>query len=76
MSSEVVCFHCGQPIGDPPRLHEVDGEPCPACAQRLLESVPGIFHAPYETVAEAVESREADEAEGSGEYRADDYEGA
>lgn len=46
---EIVCFHCGQAVGDPPRLNLVtDQEPCRACAERMLETLPGIFHAPYE----------------------------
>ncbi|MFT5052779.1 MAG: hypothetical protein ACI8QZ_004216 [Chlamydiales bacterium] len=47
--SDVVCFHCSQPIGDPPQLNEMaDGEPCPACRDRLLDELPPIFHAPLE----------------------------
>jgi len=50
---EIVCFHCGQSVGDPPRLNRVgDDEPCRACAERMLESLPGIFHAPFEVVVE------------------------
>ncbi len=52
--NEVVCIQCGQPIGDPPRLNLLaEEEPCPACAERLLESLPGIFHTPYESPTEA-----------------------
>jgi hypothetical protein len=47
---EVVCFHCGQGVGDPPRLNLIDGEPCTACAERLLETLPGVFHTPFEPV--------------------------
>ncbi len=52
-SHDVVCFHCGQSVGDPPVLNLIeDEEPCPACAERLLEALPGIFHSPFETVGE------------------------
>ena len=41
------CFRCGRPVGEPPAINELpDGRPCPACAERLLESLPPIFHAP------------------------------
>lgn len=45
---DIVCFRCGRPVGDPPVLNPLgDGEgTCPACAERLLESLPPIFHAP------------------------------
>ena len=43
---QVVCFQCGQTVGDPPRANvRPDGSPCPACAERLLASLPPIFHA-------------------------------
>ena len=56
---EIVCFHCGQQVGDPPRMNLVEGEPCRPCADRLLETLPGIFHTPVETVEEAVAAAEA-----------------
>lgn len=36
-------------------MNLVEGEPCIPCAERLLETLPGIFHTPYETVEEAAE---------------------
>lgn len=39
-----VCFTCGQPIGEPPRINELaDGEPCPSCRDRLLDSLPPLL---------------------------------
>lgn len=46
----VVCFQCSQPVADEmgPRLNEIEeGESCPACASRLLEGLPPIFHTPW-----------------------------
>lgn len=55
---EVVCFHCGQQVGDPPRLNMIDDEPCKACAERLLETLPGVFHTPFEPVGSEEEVTE------------------
>ena len=45
----ISCFHCGNPVGDPPRLNELEeGDNCPACAERLLETLPPIFHTSWE----------------------------
>lgn len=45
-SSPVVCFHCGQTTNDPdagPRLNRLqNGRSCPACADRLLRSLPSL----------------------------------
>ena len=49
--SEILCFHCAQPVGDPPQLNELeDGEACPACRDRLLEELPPIVHSPVRAV--------------------------
>ena len=46
---DVVCFQCGQSVGEPPRLNRLDeGGSCPACAERLLDMLPSIFHTPLE----------------------------
>lgn len=41
-----VCFHCGlttETSEDGPRLNRLpDGQPCPACADRLLASLPSL----------------------------------
>ncbi len=40
-----VCIECGGPVN---ALNEDEsGAPCPACAERLLETLPGVFHAPW-----------------------------
>jgi hypothetical protein len=41
---ETLCFSCGQPVGDPPQLHDLaDGSPCLRCADRVLESLPPLL---------------------------------
>lgn len=55
MDHEVVCFECLQPVEDPPLLNvKADGENCSSCAARMLDNLPGIFHTPFEEVAEEV----------------------
>ena len=40
-----VCIECGGPTNE---LNEDEsGAPCPACSERLLETLPGVFHAPW-----------------------------
>lgn len=42
---ETRCIECGGVVGS---LNEDEnGVPCPACAERLLETLPGVFHAPW-----------------------------
>ncbi|MEM9379873.1 MAG: hypothetical protein AAGB93_07965 [Planctomycetota bacterium] len=39
------CIECGGLVGS---LNEDEsGEPCPVCAERLLETLPGVFHRPW-----------------------------
>jgi len=39
------CFRCGGPAHE---LNEIEeGVNCPACAERLLETVLGVFHTPW-----------------------------
>jgi hypothetical protein len=39
------CFRCGGPAHE---LNEIEeGVNCPACAERLIESVQGVFHTPW-----------------------------
>lgn len=39
------CIECG---GEVDQLNEdAEGVPCPACAERLLETLPGLFHEPW-----------------------------
>jgi hypothetical protein len=40
MSASPVCFHCSQPVGDPPQLNRLpDGRRCPTCLDRALDMV-------------------------------------
>ena len=42
--AEAVCFTCGMGAGDPPRLNRLEnGQICPACRDRVLESLPPIL---------------------------------
>ncbi|MEM8713174.1 MAG: hypothetical protein AAGG01_19695, partial [Planctomycetota bacterium] len=75
-----VCIECGGPAN---ALNEDEsGDPCPACAERLLETLPGVFHSPWggqqvdetvegdsDSMASAEESQERPPAGGFGEPR-------
>lgn len=65
----IVCIQCGRSVGDPPVLNELpEGGNCPACAERLLETLPPIFHVPFDTPAAAPVPEESGEYGESGEY--------
>ena len=65
MSDSVTrCIDCGGLVDS---LNEdEDGVPCPSCAERLLESLPGVFHSPWGTAhrpdAPGVERAEQDDS--------------
>ena len=62
-SGEILCFECGQPIEDPPRLnHHADGDPCEACSERLLLEAPSLL--PVEAQEELEQERLASSGEG------------
>ncbi|TAJ11652.1 MAG: hypothetical protein EPO68_14320 [Planctomycetota bacterium] len=43
-ASQPVCMTCGQSAGTPLRFnHLPSGEPCPACAERLLEAMASLL---------------------------------
>lgn len=76
-STEIVCFQCGQAVSDPPRWnHLPSGEPCRACAERLLDSLPPIFHSPQpatlgiEVLAEELEVVREERGMGDNDRRA------
>lgn len=51
------CFRCGGPANQLNELEE--GQNCPACAERLLETLQGVFHAPWgKGVVDVVEPAE------------------
>lgn len=62
-SGASLCFTCGHPVGEPPRLNPLaSGEPCPTCAERLLESIPaalpgggGLARPAHETSRDGIE---------------------
>jgi len=48
-AGEMLCFHCGNALSDPPRLEQLeDGRDCTHCRDRMLASQPPIFHAATE----------------------------
>jgi DNA-directed RNA polymerase subunit RPC12/RpoP len=41
---EPVCFTCGLQVGEPHRLNRLDnGQICPTCRDRVLESLPPVL---------------------------------
>lgn len=41
---EPVCFTCGLQVGEPHRLNRLDnGQICPTCRVRVLESLPPVL---------------------------------
>jgi hypothetical protein len=39
-----VCFTCGQPVAQEAEINQLpDGEPCPACRDRLLDQLPALL---------------------------------
>ncbi|MDE0895709.1 MAG: hypothetical protein OSB10_03905 [Planctomycetota bacterium] len=42
-----TCFTCGRAVGSPPLLNRLEnGLPCPACRDRVLDSLPSILPGP------------------------------
>jgi hypothetical protein len=53
-ASDTICFTCSQSIGEPPRLNLLgNGQVCPTCRDRLLESLPAAMPKPPWEAAEA-----------------------
>ncbi len=58
---ETRCIECGGAVHS---LNEDEtGEPCLACAERLLETLPGIFHSPWSTSRDAARDSEIEAEE-------------
>ncbi len=52
------CIRCSGPADE---LNEIEeGINCPSCAERMMESLPGIFHTPWVTPDQAARAPEAD----------------
>jgi len=67
MSRDPLCIACGRPTGPEPRLNQLpDGRTCPACRDRLLDTLPPVLPS---ALAELSFEEWSDEGEGSG----DDY---
>jgi hypothetical protein len=73
MSAPTLCIHCGLSAGHPPRLNRLeDGRVCPACADRLLMSLPPAL--PGSAQLEDAEDESEDELEAeTSEYGPPDY---
>jgi len=55
-----VCFTCSQPIAEPPGINKLEnGESCPTCRDRLLDSLPPLL--PFQGRVE-IEDEASDEA--------------
>jgi hypothetical protein len=67
MSRDPVCIACGRPTGPGPRLNQLpDGRTCPACRDRLLDTLPPVLPS---ALAELSLEEWSDEGDDSG----DDY---
>jgi hypothetical protein len=43
-TADILCFLCGAKLQDPPEIPELeDGSECPACRDRLLDSLPPLL---------------------------------
>lgn len=73
MSALTLCIHCGLSAGNPPRLNRLeDGRVCPACADRLLMSLPPVLPASAR-LAEVEGEGETDLDAESSEYGPPEY---
>jgi len=53
-----LCFTCGQEVGEPPRLNKLPaGSNCPACRDRLLDSLPALLPSATNEETLAIEAR-------------------
>ena len=44
LDRQPVCFTCSQPIAEPPAINQLEnGETCPTCRDRLLDSLPPLL---------------------------------
>jgi len=63
--NETRCFTCRQLVREPPVLNELaDGSSCPACRNRVLDSLPSLL--PSSPVEVEVEVEEDEEDDGDG----------
>lgn len=63
------CIECGGFVGS---LNEdEDGVPCAACAERLLETLPGVFHQPWSEAAGGEGVLESEDAYAEGATHGD-----
>ena len=44
LDRQSVCFTCSQPVAEPPAINQLEnGETCPTCRDRLLDSLPPLL---------------------------------
>jgi hypothetical protein len=44
LDRQPVCFTCSQPIAEPPAINRLEnGDFCPTCRDRLLDSLPSLL---------------------------------
>ena len=44
LDRQPVCFTCGQPIAEAPKINRLqNGDFCPTCRDRLLDSLPSLL---------------------------------
>ncbi len=44
LDRQPVCFTCSQPVAEPPEINKLEnGETCPTCRDRLLDSLPPLL---------------------------------
>jgi len=69
VNPETRCIECGGAVHS---LNEDEsGDPCVACAERLLETLPGVFHSPWVTARDMERSVLAPEQAVEGEAEAE-----
>ena len=56
-----MCFQCGNPVADPPRIHYLaSGEPCSHCRDRFVDSLPTLLPGEEPMVEEEPAESEAE----------------
>lgn len=59
-----LCFQCSQPVTSPPRINYLaDGDPCPACHNRFVDSLPPLLPGEFGAGIEEGEFPELEVAE-------------
>ena len=63
-SSDLLCFHCGQSISEPPQIHELPGGgSCPGCVERVLAALPPVLPTELEQAEPYLETAQEEDLE-------------